>query len=136
MTRALILAALALSGCMSSPPTRLVDHGGAVDSYIAAVQAERGQPVRPVPDVCESACTLYLATRCVKPDTVLRFHGPSSQIYGVGLDRETWDRTSRQMAAFYPPGIRAKFLAEWRHVTVGMVTISGREAVALGAKEC
>lgn len=133
-----LLALLTLGGCMAAPQpvTRSVDHGGVLRDYMAAVQAEVGGPVRPVSDVCESACTLYLRTRCVRPDTVLRFHGPSSHIYGVGLGPAAFEEQSRLMASYYPPGIRAAFLNEWRYTIIGFVTITGAQAVRLGAKEC
>lgn len=117
------------------------DHGGALAPRVAFVEALRqsGTTVRVTGRVCESACTLYLGVpgTCVSPRTLFGFHGPSSQIYGVGLSPAEFDRWSRIMADHYHQPIRAWFMAQARHVIVGMTHVRGSELIRLGAaKEC
>lgn len=117
------------------------DYGGPLDDRYAFLDALRanGVRVRVTGQHCVSACTLYLGLpdTCVSPRTVFGFHGPSSQIYGVGLAPAEFDRASRQMADRYPPALARWFMAEARATIVGTVNVRGAELIRLGwAKEC
>jgi len=115
------------------------DMGGSVEDRLDEIARleQAGTPVRIV-GTCVSACTLYLglATACVMPKARLGFHGPSTRLKGLPLPREEFERLSRLMAAQYPPAIRAWFMAEARMVTGDYITISGAEAIRLGARPC
>jgi hypothetical protein len=115
------------------------DLGGSVKARLEQIRglASRGTPVRIV-GTCVSACTLYLGlpNACVMPDARLGFHGPTTRLRGIPLPREEFDRVSQQMAAHYPEPLRRWFLAEARMRTVGYVKISGRQAIAMGARAC
>jgi len=115
------------------------DMGGSVEERLAEIARleQAGTPVRIV-GTCVSACTLYLglSTACVKPGARLGFHGPSTRLRGLPLPYEEFERLSRLMAEKYPPAIRAWFMAEARMVTGDYITISGAEAIRLGARPC
>ncbi len=117
------------------------DYGGRLDTRIAFVEhlRRRGVHVRITGADCASACTLYLGLprSCVSPHTMFRFHGPSSQIYGVGLGPTAFDRWSRRMAEQYPPQLARWFMAEARNTIVGTVNVRGAELIRLGwARPC
>ena len=137
-----LLAALACLALLPSPARALDirnDLGGSVQARIEQVQAlrERGTRVRIV-GTCVSACTLLLglAATCVMPEARLGFHGPSTRLKGIPLPHEDFERISRQMADHYPEPLRRWFLAEARLRTDGYITISGRQAIAMGARAC
>lgn len=115
------------------------DLGGAVSQRIAKVEKLRaaGTQVRII-GTCVSACTLYLGlpNTCVLPSARLGFHGPSTRLKGIPLPRQEFERVSRQMAAYYPGQIKGWFMSEARLRTGGYYTISGAQAIAMGAKAC
>lgn len=115
------------------------DRGGPVSERIEQLRglAAHGTRVRIV-GTCLSACTLYLGlpNACVAPDARLGFHGPATRLQGIPLPREEFERISHLMAAHYPLPIRRWFLAKARFTTAGYVTISGRQAIAMGARAC
>lgn len=115
------------------------DMGGPVAERLVKVQRldAQGTPVRILGN-CISACTLYLGLRktCVSPEARLGFHGPSSRLAGIPLPYEEFDRVSRQMAAHYPEAIRQWFLSEARFETDSYIVITGRQAIAMGARSC
>lgn len=108
--------------------------GGKVDQFGALVKAlnEVGCTVR-IERECASACIMLLRVNgaCVSPRTTLVFHGPS--YYGVPMRRDAFDRWSDWISDHYPPRIKRWFMQTGRF---GMHTLSGREAIRLGAKEC
>lgn len=116
------------------------DRGGAVIERVRIIENYRqtGTRVEIRGDYCLSACTLYLGLpdTCVAPETVFGFHGPSSPVYGVSLAPQTFDRWSRVMAEHYPKPIRAWFLREGRHRTVGFYNYSGSDLIRMGIKRC
>lgn len=115
-----------------------MERGGLVDEWVQKVRSYERQnvPVR-ITGTCLSACTMLLglSNSCVSPRAKLGFHGPSTRS-GIPLTWENFDRISRQMADFYPPKIRAWFIAEARLVTRDYVAISGAEAIRMGARAC
>ena len=115
------------------------DMGGSVTERLVELRAlERaGVPVR-IAGTCVSACTMYLGLpmACVDPGASLGFHGPSTRLRGIPLTPDEFDRLSREMAQHYPPAIRAWFLAKARMVTGDYITITGAEAIRMGAHPC
>jgi hypothetical protein len=82
---------------------------------------------------CPSACTMHLAVpgACIKPGTVLGFHGAT----GTDADRAILHPL---YAAYLPPAMAARFMAEWQYIKPGqeLARITTAEAVRLGAKLC
>ena len=78
------------------------DPGGSVEQRVAVVRQLQGDgtQVEIRGDYCMSACTMYLALSrlCVAPQTMFGFHGPGSQIYGIGLAPAAFDHWSHVMA--------------------------------------
>lgn len=115
------------------------DLGGSLSARIATVEVLRasGEPVRII-GTCASACTMYLGlpNACVSRRAVLAFHGPQTQFYGVGLPQREFEAWSQIIADHYPPRIRAAYLRDWRYTTVGMVTLTGAEAIRMGVRQC
>jgi hypothetical protein len=112
-----------------------VDQGGDIPSYVSAVAAanESGALVA-IEGTCVSACTVKLAAknRCVVADAVLWFHaaneGSAASPTGNAVLIES-----------YPPRIRSEVLR--RHMLDDAAfdpehTLTGRELIALGEKEC
>lgn len=115
------------------------DLGGSVRDRIAQVDmlTARKAEVR-ILGTCLSACTLLLGVpdACVSPSARLGFHGPSTRTAGLPLPRADYDRISMQMAALYPQPLRGWFLTEARYITGTYVEITGRDAIAMGARRC
>ncbi|WP_050521652.1 hypothetical protein [Pseudorhodobacter wandonensis] len=115
------------------------DLGGAVSSRIAKVEQLRaaGIQVR-ILGTCVSACTLYLGlpNTCVATSARLGFHGPSTRLKSIPLPRQEFERISRQMATYYPGKIRKWFMSQARMRTGSYYTISGTQAIAMGARPC
>lgn len=137
-----ILAICALLASATGSATAMTitrDMGGSVRERIVQVSAlsEKGTEVRIV-GTCISACTLLLGvpTACVTPFAKLGFHGPSTRARGLPLPRAEFERVSAQMAALYPPQIRKWFMATARMTTGDYILISGRDAIAMGARAC
>lgn len=128
---------------VSKTPSVLVvlnDDGGVIQERVDRIARlnREGTLVRIVGDRCNSACTMYLGmdTVCVSPNTIFGFHGPSSQIYGVGLAPADFERWSNIMADHYPSPIKEWFLADARYTIVGLVRVRGKELIRLGVREC
>lgn len=87
---------------------------------------------------CASACTMYLGlpNTCVTRASQLGFHGPQSQYYGISLRPDQFEYWSHVMASNYPAPIARWFLAEARETTMGLITISGAQAIKMGAQAC
>lgn len=140
----LAVAAMGLGVAMLSPgPAGAIDvrrdMGGSVEERIGMVRAlaASGTPVR-ISGLCVSACTLLLGVpgACVTPEARLGFHGPTSPLPGIPLPRPEFEQVTREMAAHYPPAIAAWFMAEARMTTGRYITISGAEAIRMGARPC
>ncbi|MEN9409488.1 MAG: hypothetical protein RL216_1462 [Pseudomonadota bacterium] len=115
------------------------DMGGPVAERVAMIAAlERSQTTVRIAGLCVSACTMLLGLRrtCVEPEARLGFHGPSGSLAGVPLPRAEFERVSRLIAGHYPPALRAWFMTEARMRTASYVTISGAEAIRMGARAC
>lgn len=116
------------------------DMGGRLMDRIIHIEVLRGGavPVR-IEGVCVSACTLYLGLpkTCVLPTAVLGFHGPRPDDPAQPVDPATWYMWSRVMASYYPPQLRAWFMAVGRHM-IGpeFIVMSGAQAIRLGARGC
>ena len=141
----LIAAALALlampAGALPirNPPPPLVithDGGGRVDRMAARIerlQAE-GRQVE-IAGECVSACTMYLAIACVRPEARLTFHGPS--YYGWPLNAYDFDHWSRVIAAHYPPPLADWFMGTARHRNlVPLPPLGQAQLVKMGARAC
>ena len=115
------------------------DMGGVVSQRFNQIEQLRaaGTRVR-ILGTCVSACTLYLGlpNACVSPTARLGFHGPGTRLKGLPLPRQEFERISRQMAAYYPGQIRGWFMSEARLRTESYYTITGSQAIAMGAKPC
>ena len=150
-----LAGALALSACTSLPPGGATyDGGGNVLARVAEI-AQREASGEPffAPKFCDSACTMYLglSTACFPADGVLRFHSArlivgdldpalidaALAMAGVRVSRAgVEDRMNLLIASFYPPGVRARFLAEWSRSTA-LVEVPVAELVAAGeARAC
>ena len=116
------------------------DPGGRLSDRVAQIQQIRasGTQVRITGGYCNSACTMYLGlpNTCISKRVSFGFHGPMSQFYGMALPRDQFEYWSGVMAAHYPSSIRGWFMNEARHTLVGLKTVSGRELVRLGVREC
>lgn len=115
------------------------DPGGSVESRLREIAQLRLEGTRiEIRGQCVSACTMLLGlpNTCVARSSRLGFHGPQSQYYGVSLAPEQFDYWSRVMADHYPAQIRAWFIKEARQTTMGVITISGSEAIRMGARAC
>ena len=135
MIRAITLCAALIAAPAHALDVRR-DMGGSVDDRAAHIQQLRatGTPVR-ITGTCVSACTMFLLIACVSPRAKLGFHGPATAI-GLPMTRAEFDRVSAQMAAHYPPQIAAWFMRTGRLMTGDYYTITGSEAVRMGAREC
>ena len=115
------------------------DMGGDVEQRIRQVEKLRavGTEVR-IEGACVSACTLYLGlpNSCVTAKAQLGFHGPRTRIPGLPLPREDFDRISSIMATYSPGQIRSWYMSEARMITESYYTISGAQAVEMGAHLC
>ena len=129
-----VAAALALGTPHSE--ARPLDRGGIIFHYQQEIAAARGAHV--ISGDCMSACTMWLGYRgsCVEPDAVLWFHSASSGFEG----RNPWaDRSpigSVMMADSYPPALRRLVIAHGWLATPEWHTLTGIEAVGLGARAC
>lgn len=138
-----IFILLAAGVAVSKTPSVLVvlnDDGGSIRERVEQIDRlnRDGTLVQITGDRCNSACTMYLGmdTVCISPDTVFGFHGPSSQIYGVGLSPEAFEFWSHIMADHYPSPIKEWFLKDVRHIIVGLVRVRGSDLIDLGIPAC
>ncbi|WP_417241625.1 hypothetical protein [Celeribacter sp.] len=116
------------------------DPGGRLDTRINEINRIRqsGAQVRIVGGYCNSACTMYLGlpNTCVSRNVSFGFHGPMSQFYGMALPPDEFEYWSGVMASYYPGAIRSWYLQDARYVTVGLRSVSGRDLIRLGVREC
>jgi hypothetical protein len=125
----------------AAPGTLVIknDLGGPVAERVAQIERLRSAGARvEIRGTCTSACTMFLGlpNACVDPSARLGFHGPRTQFYGVPLPPKDFERWSKVMASYYPPQIARWFLRKARYDIIGMITISGSEAIRLGARKC
>lgn len=126
---------------LAAPGVKVIqyDMGGDVEQRIREVARLRvlGTTVR-IEGICVSACTLYLGlpNSCVMTNATLGFHGPRTGIPGIPLPREDFERVSSTMASYYPGQIRTWFMSRARLITENYYTISGAQAVKMGAHRC
>lgn len=138
---AVLVAGIGLAGAVQDAAAMDVrnDMGGSVRERLATIRALEAQqvPVR-ITGTCVSACTMYLglSRACVTPQARLGFHGPSTRLRGMPLPAGEFERLSQEMARHYPPAIRAWFLSDARLVTGDYITITGAEAIRMGARPC
>ncbi len=138
----LLLLACCLATPVAGPATAMTitrDLGGSVQERIIQVSAlsRNGTEVRII-GTCISACTLLLGVpnTCVSPSARLGFHGPATRLRGLPLPRAEYERVSSKMASMYPPRLRKWFMTTARKMTGDYLLISGRDAIAMGARAC
>ena len=116
------------------------DPGGSVEQQVAAVRdlQTNGTRVEIRGDFCMSACTMYLALTdvCTTPRTIFGFHGPGSEIYGIGLPPAAFEHWSRVIARHYPEPIRSWYLNVARNRTIGFYSVRGRDLIEMGVAAC
>lgn len=115
------------------------DLGGSIPARLEMITQLRNAGHRiEIRGNCASACTMYLGlpNTCVARNARLGFHGPSSQYYGISLSPREFDYWSKVMADHYPGALRNWFMTTARHTTMGIITITGAEAIRLGARAC
>ena len=111
-----------------------VDQGGNIQEYMRKAQTY----TRELPKVCQSACTMFLYRGCVTPEHELLFHSPRVLVAGamvIHMTEERREQVSREMSRYYPPEIARKWMDEWSKDWDG-VTITGQEAIDMGARAC
>lgn len=116
-----------------------MDRGGSLEIRLAEIADLRrsGQSVE-ISGECDSACTMYLGLpqTCVHPSAILGFHGPQSQMYGIGLPPDEFEYWSQIMGSHYPPTLRRWYLSKGRNLTVGIYQIRGPDLIRMGARPC
>ena len=115
------------------------DLGGELGTRLIKIAQLRSAGTRvEIRGQCASACTMFLGlpNACVARSSRLGFHGPQSQYYGISLPPNEFEHWSHVMADHYPAPIRAWFLAEARQTPMGVITISGTQAIRMGARAC
>lgn len=139
------LTAVAVTCAISAPvaaQSALIvqnDLGGSVEERLTMIAALRNEGRRvEIRGQCASACTMYLGlpNACVSRASQLGFHGPQSQYYGISLPPDQFEYWSRVMASNYPAPIAQWFMAQARQTTMGIITISGSQAIKMGAHPC
>lgn len=110
------------------------DNGGSIEQKIVEINSIDENVI--IDGFCASSCTMMLKIACVTPNSTLLFHGPSSQFYGIGLPKKDFEKWSAIMADYYPPKIKEWFMNKARYITVGGITMTGKEAIKLGARKC
>jgi len=141
--RGLVLAVcLAMpSATLAQPVLRVTDDsGGPLPARLMQIArlSARGTQVVIGPGVCLSSCTMLLGLRgaCVRPDARLGFHGPTSQLRGIGLGPAAFETWSVRIAAHYPRPLRDWYLESGRYRLTGFHMMTGAEVIALGARAC
>ncbi len=115
------------------------DPGGPIEQRLQQIKRLRSEGAKvEIRGFCASSCTMLigLPNACVRPGSRLGFHGPSSAIYGLGLPPDEFDYWSRIMANHYPNRMRSWFMSSARNELLGLHTISGRDAIKMGARPC
>jgi len=138
---ALPMAGLALPKVALSQSVSVIrqDSGGSVETRLRQIAQLRKAGTRiEIRGQCQSACTMFLGlpNACVARSSRLGFHGPQSQYYGISLPPDDFEYWSRVMADHYPQDIRAWFMDEARQTTMGLITITGADAIKMGARAC
>jgi len=109
------------------------DGGGRVGDYLDYVGAANATGARVAIDgVCASACTMKLGARnaCVASGAQLWFHAarnPDGRVNALA---------TLMMLQQYPAGIRAWARARGALESTALTTMSGAEAISLGARSC
>lgn len=142
LIQAFVVGAFIASPALARQATLVVgnDGGGSVEARVAAVRQlqESGTRVEIRGGYCLSACTMYLALTdlCTTPQTVFGFHGPASEVYGIGLTPAAFEHWSRVMARHYPEPIRSWYLSVARNRTMGFYSVRGRDLIEMGVAAC
>ncbi len=110
------------------------DTGGCIVAYTRTMDRLPQAAIVRLTGDCRSACTLFIGHpgACTVPTARFLFHGPSWN--GRAMDRTDFERSSNEMASYYPEPIRSWFLTTVRH-QIGLddyETISGRKLIELG----
>ncbi len=141
--RFVLLLSLVLAPPLSARQAAIVignDRGGSVEARLTTLRHLRnsGTRVEIRGDYCLSACTMYLglANVCTTPRTVFGFHGPSSEIYGIGLTPAAFEHWSQVMARHYPEPIRSWYLSVARNRTMGFYSVRGSDLIEMGVVAC
>jgi len=112
------------------------DMGGSIKARLEEMQGMSGVVID---GECFSACTLYLGLpeTCVTSRAKLGLHSPKTKLSGyiMPLPKDEWESLTQLMSTYYPEKISEWYMAEARHST-DIVTITGEQAVAMGAKAC
>lgn len=129
-------AAIALAAALLMPSSPRVviryDLGGPVVDRMVEIDALGSERIE-IRGLCASACTLYLGAPgvCVARSARLIFHAPHRD--GAPMpDAAFWTAV---MADHYPP-VMARWFLEEVIPAGGDHTLTGREAVAMGAPQC
>lgn len=126
-------------GAAEGPQVIRNDLGGSLERRVAQISSLAGS-ARPIEirGDCASSCTLYLGLpqTCVSETARLGFHGPQSQIQGIGLTPSEFEYWAQLMASYYPPEIQSWFLTKASKVTSKVFVLSGRDAIRMGARAC
>lgn len=133
MTR--VLAGACLFTILPACSPRSVDRGGMIDQYaieMLATPAVNGW--RPLPDDCESACTMRLSLpgACVRPGSVIRFHAahnPNGSINPVGTAS-----MFNSYAAF--PVLQDRLFRDGAMLTTRLTNYGGSTLISTGVPEC
>lgn len=137
----LLAAAVAMPDKAQAESVKIVrnDPGGSVEKRLREIAQLRSSGTRvEIRGQCTSACTMFLGlpNACVSRTSRLGFHGPQSQYYGISLPPDKFEYWSLVMADHYPGAIRSWFIKEARLITMGVTTISGAQAIRMGARAC
>ena len=138
------LVFLILTGMLSPTAAQSVlivrnDLGGSIEERLSRIEQLRALGTRvEIRGTCASACTMLLGlpNACVGQASRLGFHGPQSQYYGVSLPRAEFEYWSQVLAAHYPATISDWFMKTARNTTLSLITISGKQAIKMGARPC
>lgn len=115
------------------------DLGGSIENRLRSIAQLRLAGTRvEIRGQCASACTMLLGlpNTCVARSSRLGFHGPQSQYYGISLPPDEFEYWSRIMASHYPGAIKGWFMSEARQTTMSLITITGAQAIQMGARSC
>ncbi len=128
--------AAALSGFGPNSARRSALHpfdggGSVVDYYGRAHALNRISRRTVIAGVCASACTMKLGIRnaCIEPDAMLLFHQASYNGFRSELG-------TRVMLYAYPQLIRHWVLQSGALNSSSFVSLSGRQAIAMGIRSC
>ena len=120
----------ALTALLAATPAHAeFDPGGAVGVYLDRVAAAARVEIA---GVCASACTAKLGARdvCVRADAKLLFHAARD------ADGRVDALANLMLLQVYPRAIRAWAIRRGALDTERLTALSGREAIALGVRDC